>query len=260
MIRKAVYLTVGTINQLIPNYRTRIFILCYHGIGEDDWTYSVNKATFKKQINYLISKKYNFISLSQVAQYLNGKFEISKPSVVITFDDGYKDILDIKNYIKKNNIKPTLFLLSDTKNANRKELENTREFLNKNEILSLVKNGWEIGSHTATHSDMHTLTDNKIKKEIINSKIDLENMLKIRVNYIAFPKGRYNKKILIAVSKAGYKLGLTMDDSKIDKQINPLALPRIGVDRTHSFQEFQTLFLPLVIKTRGLLKGLGYGK
>lgn len=258
--RRFVYITLGTINKTVPSYKTKIFILCYHGIGNDSWAFSVRKTTFEKQMKYLLSQKYEFITLSKLNAFVSGKEMIEKPSVVITFDDGYKDILSITKFVKKHNIKPCLFLLSNTKNANRQELANNREFLNKKDIAGLVSDGWELGSHTATHSDMNILTNSQIKEEIVDSKEILEKDLNTKIRYIAYPKGRYNSKILKSARKAGYELGLTMDDGKIRSGMEKLLIPRIGVDRTHSYEEFRTLFLPLVISARGVLKSIGYGK
>lgn len=253
-IRRTVYTTIGTINRLIPASKTGILILCYHGIGNDSWTFSVSKETFEKQMKHLKKDGYSFIMMRDVLQYLDGKKEISKPSVVVQFDDGYKDILAVKSFLKKQNIQPTLFLLSDTKKANRKELANNRPFLNKKEILSLVKDGWEIGSHTATHSFMNTLSKKQIVEEVTNSKKKLEKYLGLPIDYIAYPKGKYNKAIIKEVKKTGYKLGLSMDDGTIDRDVDRFIIPRIGVDRTHTFAEYKTLYVPFVIALRGYIK------
>lgn len=256
-IRRVVYTTIGTINKLIPSSKTGILILCYHGIGNDKWAFGVSKQTFEKQMKHLKKDGYSFITLRDVLDYLDGKKEISKPSVVIQFDDGYKDILAVKPFLKKHGIKPTLFLLADTKRANRKELANNRPFLNKKEILSLVKDGWEIGSHTATHSFMNTLSKQQLVEEVTNSKKNLEKSLGLPIDYIAYPKGKYNKAVLKEVLRARYKLGLSMDDGIINRKVNRLIIPRIGVDRTHSFAEFKTLYLPFVVAIRGFIKRKG---
>lgn len=257
--RRTVYLALGAINSIVP-VKTKIFILCYHGIGNDTWAFSVSKKTFEMQMNFLEKQGYDFITLSTLNNFIDGKEKITRPSVVITFDDGYKDVLKIKEFIAKKKIKPTMFLLSNITQANRKELANEREFLSNEEVRSLIADGWEIGSHTATHSDMHALTDKQIVEEVIGSKKTLEKHLGIKIRYIAYPKGRYSKKILAAVKKTGYTLGLTMDDGRITPGMQKALIPRIGVDRTHSYSEFKVLFAPLVIVARGFLKGVGYGK
>lgn len=259
-VRKLVYIVLGSFYKVFSLPHTEIFILCYHSISSDGWRFAIRLEEFKRQINYLKKEGYQFISLSELVDYFEDRRDISKPSVVITFDDGYKDILQVKNFLKNLDITPTLFVLSDTKNANRKELGTNRDFLSNEEVLGLVRSGWEIGSHTATHSDMGKLNHNQIFNEINDSKKILERQFALQIRYLAYPKGKYNSEILKAVKAAGYKLALTMDDGVINKQINCYSIPRIGVDGTHSFAEFKTLFLPLVIKFRGFLKEQGYGK
>jgi peptidoglycan/xylan/chitin deacetylase (PgdA/CDA1 family) len=61
------------------------------------------------------------------------------------------------------------------------------------------------------------------------------------INYYAYPKGRYNKKVLAYIKEAGYDLALTIDDGIIKPGSDPLRLPRVCVDRTHSFSEFRNL-------------------
>ena len=253
-LRRIIYLILGSFDRARRHSIQNLFVLCYHGISNDDWTYSVNLADFKRQIQYLLSKGYEFITMAKLLSYLEGHYEIKKPSVILTFDDGYKDILPVRAFLKTNKIKPTLFILADTKRANIKELENKRDFLNSNDLKLLLKNGWEIGSHTTTHSDMYKLSNKDIGKEIKGSKRKIEKDLNIKVDYIAYPKGRYNNRVLSSTQDCGYKLGLTMDDGKIYRDMNQFLIPRIGVDRTHSFEEFKTLFSPSVVFFRKIIK------
>lgn len=253
------YLTLGSVNEMIPELKTQVFILCYHSISDDGWDFSVSEREFKKQINYLKSK-YDFIALSDVLDFCQGKKEITKPSVVINFDDGYENILKVKAFLKSKKIKPTVFVLSDPAHADRGELKSNYKFLTKGDLFSLVRDGWEIGSHAATHANMDILKKAQIDAEIVKSKKSLEKDLKIPIKYLAFPKGRYTKPVMEAVKKAGYKMALTMDDGFIKSGTDILRIPRIGVDGTHSFAEFKKLFLPLNIVARGILKSFNYGK
>lgn len=222
-------------------------------IGNDNWRWGVSLDILDKQLNYL-SKKYVFITMDDIEAYLKGKKNINKPSVLICLDDGYKDILLGKALFKKYNIKPVVFLLSNTKSANRKELDNYRSFLSNKEILELYNEGWILGCHSATHSNFYTLTNKQIENEIVKSKHDLEKELGIEINYFAYPKGRYTNKILDAVKKAQYKLAFTMDDAFVNKETNKLIIPRIGVDRTHSLFEFKCVYLPSSVRFRKFIK------
>jgi polysaccharide pyruvyl transferase WcaK-like protein/peptidoglycan/xylan/chitin deacetylase (PgdA/CDA1 family) len=252
-IRRIIYIILGFIDKFTNSDRNKITILSYHSIMRDNWRFSIDADEIKKQIKYL-KTHYNFITLKMLEDYLNGERQILKPSIILTFDDGYKDILKMKRFLKSNNIKPALFVLSDPQNANEKELGTKRPHLTKRDIHSLIKHGWEIGSHTNTHPNLSLLSPAELNEEVIKSKLKLENELNIPIKYFAYPRGKYSEQVVKFVKKAGYSLGLTMDDGIISKNSNPLLIPRVGVDRTHSFNEFKTLFSQSNINLRKTIK------
>lgn len=252
-MRRSVYVFIYFINFFGLNRKPKILIFCYHSIATDDWRFSVSCDEFKKQINHLL-KSYQPASLKEIHQYLRGEIKIKKPSFVITFDDGYKDILITKDFLKKLNIKPTVFVLSDQKNADQNELGTNRQFLNTEDLLELKNAGWEIGCHSATHQDFSLLNELEIKKEIISSKLELEKKLLFPVEYFSYPKGRYNADVITALTNAGYTLGVSMDDRVLSIKTNPYKIPRVGVDNTHTFLEFKALHAYPAILFRRILK------
>jgi peptidoglycan/xylan/chitin deacetylase (PgdA/CDA1 family) len=258
-IRRAVYVSLHFVDQTLLRRSNRLFIVSYHSVAKDNERFSINPSVMKKQLSYL-KKNYEFLKLSEAEAVLQGKKELTRPSVVITIDDGYKDILTMKPYFAKLGIKPALFVLTNTKQANRQELANKREFLSKTDIKALKKAGWEIGSHSATHANLATLSAKELTEEIIISKKELETLLGTTVSYFAYPRGKYSQAVLAAVKKAKYTLGLTMDDGVALNTKNLLLLPRVGVDRSHSFAEFKAAFSPSVVSGRKLIKESYFGR
>ncbi len=251
--RRFAYSTLGAIDCKILKQANPISILTYHSVASDGWRFSIDLKTMKQQISYLKSN-YQFISLKTVKAYIDGKITLTTPSIVLTFDDGHKNILQLKDFLKEQNIQPALFLLADAKNVNASEIGIKSSYLNKKEIKSLILNGWEIGCHSNTHADFSKLSPSQLKKEIILAKKNLEKSLGRKINYFAYPKGKYSKEMLRYVSQAKYSLGLTMEDGFIKEKINPLIIPRIGIDRTHSFSEFKSAFSPSTIRVRKIIK------
>lgn len=251
--RRIIYLSLYVFDTHVLRKKPDVFILCYHSVSNDSWRFGLSVETVIKQINYLKSR-FAPVDLPEIHSYIKGEKNIIKPSFLINFDDGYKEVYQLKDFFKMNGIKPTLFLLSDRKNADKKELDTDREFLSTDEILTLKKDGWTIGNHSATHADFYNLTSEKREMEIINSKKSLEDELGIKIEYFAYPKGRYTSDVLSDVKRAGYSLGLSMDDGSISGKTNRYVIPRIGVDRTHTFAEFKSLFLPSSIKIRKFVK------
>ncbi len=259
LARRVIYPAFGLIDRIIQRKTNLISILAYHSIAADNWKFSIDLNTMKKQIAYL-KKNYQFISLADVEKIIKGDKVITQPSIVLTFDDGYKDVLQIKSYLRKLNIKPALFLINDTRNVNTAEIGKNKTYLNTREIKGLIADGWEIGCHSNTHANLSKLTPTHLQQEIVIAKKSIEKSLGIKVNYFAYPRGKYSNQVLNFIKKANYKMALTMDDGFINKNTNPLLIPRIGVDRSHTFPEFKSAFSPSNILARRFIKNTFIGR
>lgn len=253
LVRRLSYITLGYIDRLTRRKQDGVIVLCYHSIANDDWVHGVSLANFKRQISYL-AKRYRFITVDELSKPRRSKKPIENVSILLTFDDGYKDIITVKTFLRDRNIKPLLFLLSDTAHVKRGELETKRSFLSKKEIASLVGDGWALGCHSATHADFSKLTASDLTKEIVQAKHALEKTLKQPITTFAYPKGRYDDRVIATLKKARYQLGFSMDDGVADKSGDRFTIPRIGINRTHTLLEFMFSFSPSVIALRRFLK------
>lgn len=97
----AVYLRIVDICR--KRTANRIKILMYHGIAADDervdcW-WMLRKTNFEKQIVY-IAKYFNVVSIDDAIELVSAH-KVRKNTAVITFDDGYKNFLDIAYPILK---------------------------------------------------------------------------------------------------------------------------------------------------------------
>lgn len=253
LIRNIIYKCITVISSVIPFKNNAVIILCYHSIASDKWRFSVDPSELELQLKHLLTSR-EPMTMEELDLYLDGKLKLKKPAFLITFDDGYNDILQTREIFKTYNIKPTVFILADTSKANRSELETNRAFLSTKEIGLLIKDGWSIGCHSATHPNFATLSDNQISAEVSLAKHTIENNINYAIHYFAYPKGRYNKKIEECVKIADYRMAFTMDDVPLNPTSNKFTIPRIGVDRSHGFNEFQAAITPLAVYCRGFIK------
>jgi peptidoglycan/xylan/chitin deacetylase (PgdA/CDA1 family) len=260
-LRKSIYVSLYFINNLFDITPPPIVVFCYHNVSRQNWRFNVPLSTFKKQVSYLKSI-FRFITLSDLWNFLQNKKVIAAPSAILTFDDGYAGIIQTVKFLRQEGIRPAVFVLADKQKANRRELENNNQLLTDKEIEILQKNNWTIGCHSQTHADFSCLTRVETEREIIGAKQKLESKLKTSVDFFAFPKGRYNQEVLTIAVKAGYLACFTMDDGIISQKTNPFLIPRIGVDRSHSFTEFAAAFTKSAIYLRKIIKnsGINYEK
>ena len=69
----------------------------------------------------------------------------------------------------------------------------------------MAGNGIEFGSHTSSHRILTRINREEAEAEIKNSKIELENLLDVPVDFLAYPGGAFNWEIVSLVREAGYK-------------------------------------------------------
>lgn len=254
-LRRSVYRTLAPLAMLFPGRRQTV-VLAYHGIGRDQWRFGVTFDDFCAQIERVLALGFRPTTLDSVYEAIERKEELPGKSFVVTFDDGYKDILLVKRFLEKRDIRPAVFVLSEQGGADRTELGTGRQFLSQHEILELHTAGWEVGCHSASHADFSKLDAEALEREVVSAKKVLEEKLGFNIRYFAYPKGFHSELIRATVKRAGYRGALSMDDGFIGSTTDPYALPRVGVDRTHTMEEFGRTFLWPIIGFRLLVKAI----
>ena len=172
-----------------------IMFLFYHRVADEhpnDWTISNDR--FQAQMEWL-RERFDIVSMEEGQRRIAAEHN-NRPTVCITFDDGYAD--NCKKaipWLLEQEIPFTYFVTSD-------HIQSGEPFhhdvacgcpLAPNSVEQLRKMsqaGVEIGAHTRTHADLGQLTsETDLYDEIVGSKRDLESMLDSPVRYFAFPFG-----------------------------------------------------------------------
>ena len=169
-------------------------IICYHSINDKDNLECdpLPRAIFEKHLQHLI-KNYSVISLRQLVTDLRKGHSIASNSVVITFDDGYKDNYELAlPLLEKYRCHATFFVVTDF--IEGKVLLNDEigfEAMSWDQVKALDKSPYaDIGSHGKTHVRLSSLTDECLKKEIYESRFTLEKKLGRKIDLFAYPNGQ----------------------------------------------------------------------
>lgn len=99
------------------------------------------------------------------------------------------------------------------------------------ELRTMVKQGWGIGSHTVTHPALAQIELNDLKKEIQGSMRDIRRELQLSDIPFAYPYGKKDHIGSISpkvVRDAGYTCGLTTIPGINDRQTDLYFLPRVS--------------------------------
>lgn len=216
-------------------------VLCYHGVSSGDTLVDIKQADFLDQLKYL-RVHFDIVPVSHVVEMAKGNKQITQPTVALTFDDGYKDLLDVvAPALSRFNIPATVFAMAKPERARRDELANDKALLTYDELRVLCDLGWTIGSHTLTHPDLSKLMPREVQVEVEESKQILESKLGVKVRYFAYPKGIMTTVAVHACQRAGYEAAFSAVAGRIKPGAKLYSLARVLVERPHSFNDFRAL-------------------
>jgi peptidoglycan/xylan/chitin deacetylase (PgdA/CDA1 family) len=97
----------------------------------------------------------------------------------------------------------------------------------------------EIGSHTQNHVRLAESDIEIATKEIMQSRLDLENQFDCSVEHFCYPYGSHNDEIIEITKDAGYRTATTVNRGRAKSGDNLFTLPRVSI--TH--RTFVHLFL-----------------
>ena len=212
--------------------RKHVVILNYHGIADDEPSHldlSVSLKTFQAQIGYL-GRRHNLISLSDfLTANLAGK-QLPNYSVVLTFDDGYRNFLRVAPFLFENKIPATLFLVTDMMRQTGEtsgSIHNHADKLSWEEVQELDRLGiFDFGSHTCSHASLPNLSPEEVDRELRQSLIELRGRVTNATAALAYPNGAHSGLASERVASAGYMCALTIDPGPNKIGVNPYRLRR----------------------------------
>ena len=208
----------------------KIPVLSYHSINNDNSSLSLDVNIFEKQILYF--KKRGFIT--NKSNLINNN---KKKQLIITFDDGYKDILlNALPILKKYDYTATCFFVTSTigkKNfwdMNKKNYI-SKEIMTNNDINLWLSNGMNIGSHSHNHFDLTTLSSDKLNYELKVSQKILEDKFGHKIENFCYPYGKVNK-LVYERTRDIYLKAFTTNRARFDTKNHDLHLiPRIDMGK-----------------------------
>ncbi len=240
---KSPYITVLMYHNIINKNDVPKKYLDENGNIRDKFIVSTEK--FEHQMNILKENNINTLTLDDVLLFIEGKKEVPKNSVLITFDDGRKNnYVNAYPILKSQNMNAVIFLITSKisdKNENYKPSK--MQYLSKDEILQ-SKNVFEFASHTHNMHKRDKTTNEpflklKSEKEII---YDIQESLKHADKpYFAYPYGSYNKKVCNILAKAGIIAAFSTHKGKIRQGSNLYELKRNTIEENYSDEKFKKI-------------------
>jgi peptidoglycan/xylan/chitin deacetylase (PgdA/CDA1 family) len=219
--------------------RKRVVILCYHGVTERRKRHPSDRAglhiradRFEAQLDYL-RRHYHVISLAEFLKARENNEPLPDRSVVLTFDDGYRNFLTgaLPRLIARD-MPVSVFLITDRirmeNGLDRKVWSESDDetFLSWDEVKELQRHSVEIGSHTCSHSKLSELGPADAERELRASHETIASNLSQTRMPLAFPYGSYSEAVLAMTRRLPYTCALTTDSGTNSVVTDPFLLRR----------------------------------
>ncbi len=169
-----------------------------------------------------------------VASFENGT-PIPGKSVILSFDDGWKNQYTYAfPLLKKYGMKGTFFIYTNPIDHNKPH------WMSWEEVRELDRAGMEIAGHSRTHPVLTKIaTDAELDKEIAGAKAIIEKNIGHPIIIFAYPFGATDARVEAAVTRAGYKLARTVTSGVLNDPAHTLEFH--GTLSSDSLSDFTTL-------------------
>jgi peptidoglycan/xylan/chitin deacetylase (PgdA/CDA1 family) len=220
-----------TLPPVLPSRTLSVPILMYHRIDVVKPTLpaitqrlTVDPSDFAAQMRWLEVHGYHTLAQAQLFRALEHGARMPSKPIVITFDDGYRDIFGkAMPILRRLRMRATAYVI--TSRISGPDVS----FLTWPQLHSLERSGIEIGSHTVHHTELPSLSDPEAQQELIRSRRVLEQHLGHPVQWFAYPAGAEDPHAVELVRQAGYVLAVTTKPGTLQRGRAPLELHRFEV-------------------------------
>ena len=205
-------------------------ILMYHNIDEvpqDPNNINITPSRFAEQMAWLAKRGFRGVSIETlIAAMRTGH---ARGLVGLTFDDGYANIgKNVVPELLRHNFTATMFIVADrVGGTNEWDGEPAWPLMTARQVAEVAAAGMEIGSHSATHIRLTGLDADRLRKEIIDSKSNLSELLGLPIRGFAYPHGSMDAAARQAVRDAGYEYACAVETPMT--VMGDMALPRFVV-------------------------------
>lgn len=206
-----------------PARADRVPVLMYHRVettlAAPERRYAVTAAQFAAQLDWLAAHGWQPCTMAGfMAWYLHGA-ALPARSVLITFDDGFAGLhTHALPQLARRGWPATVFLVSALIGGREGWLAREQQasgsahaLLSAAQIAEMAAAGIEFHSHSRHHARLTELDDTRLADELAGSRAELQQLLGTAVEAIAYPYGGVDERVRQAATRAGYRLGFSVE-------------------------------------------------
>jgi len=161
----------------------------------------------------------------------------------VTFDDAFENLVDnALPELNRRNIPCTIFAVSETlgKAANWEDIGETHgneKVMTLDQVRKMSSALVRFGAHTLTHPVLTSLDEQTARKEILESRLRLQELVGQDIPLFSFPYGAFNPRLVCLCREAGYERVFTTLPAPV--RTHEFVVGRTPVEPTDSKLEFR---------------------
>lgn len=217
-------------------------ILVYHGIAPGTPSraerFTVSLDRFTCHMDALASSTRTALRISELSAPLSRGQPMSASAACVTFDDGTVDFYEYAwPVLRERGLPVTLYVTSGLVGGRI----DGRQMLTWEQLEELRDSGVEIGAHSQQHIALDVVSADRSARELVNSKLELEQRLQVAVNSFAYPYGYHTPVLKQLVARAGYTSACAVKNALSHPRDDRFALARFMLTADTTCAQIQRL-------------------
>jgi peptidoglycan/xylan/chitin deacetylase (PgdA/CDA1 family) len=214
----------------------------------------VTPRQFAWQMDWLRRRNVRFCTLNDLQAPGNGLQEAGtaaahRPRVVVTFDDGLRDVYENAfPVLAERHIPAVVFpVVGDIGKSdvvwNENKDKSPQSLMTEAQIREMAEAGTEFGSHLWEHRNASRLAPGELREQLTRSRDELARITGRATTSIAYPYGDYSAEVLAETARAGYRYAVTTKEGS-NRGVPLLELrrhPIKGVSLLHPLRFIRTM-------------------
>ena len=190
----------------------------------------ISKTELTKQVKYLKENNYYFPSWKELIDYIDGKIDLPKKSVIVTDDDCVNSFFKVALPVfQKYEVPVTSFCITNKNNWKKYTQEKYLDFESHTNAMHERRCKNWTGAYMCSSY-----------KEIYDDLI--LSIKKVKNKYaFAYPFGHHSESSIKALKDSGIKLAFTINSGRVRKGNNKYLLPRVRISKGTTINQFKNL-------------------
>ncbi|WP_424769315.1 polysaccharide deacetylase family protein [Paenibacillus sp. sgz302251] len=202
----------------------------------------VTLEEFTKQMNYLKEQNYTVLSLKEFELFITNQKKVPAKSVLITFDDGYKNVFEFAYpVLKKHEFSAVQLIITGLITERTVSYDSSLLQYASIDELKEASDVFDYGNHTHSlhHRDDNGVTYLKLYDcEKIQEDLAKANEWLGHSKTFAAPYGEYDANTLDILKELKFKMAFTVSPGYAEPSQHILEIPRYAIYPFYNMEDF----------------------